>query len=68
VTDRKVIGYIEREEGFYNLYEPAAGATVTHAFISCKYCKLSIYHCMGPKCDAVCIKCFELGDDREFIR
>jgi hypothetical protein len=65
MTDRKVIGYIEREEGFYNLYEPATGTIVTQAFILCKYCESSIYHCMGPKSDAVCIKCFELGDDRE---
>lgn len=44
--DRQHIGYIEREEGFYNLYTPVKGQIVTQAFVLCKYCDSSIYHCM----------------------
>ena len=61
--ERKHIGYIEREEGFYKLYAPVKGQIVTRAFILCKYCDGSIYHCMGPKCDAVCFDCFEKDPD-----
>ena len=57
--ERKHIGYIEREEGFYKLYAPPKGAIVTHAFILCKYCNKAIDSCMGPKYDAVCFDCYE---------
>ena len=57
--DREHIGYIEREEGYYKLYASPKGSIVTHAFILCKYCNGSIYHCMGPKYDAVCFSCYE---------
>ena len=57
--DQKHIGYIEREEGYYKLYSPPKGSIVTHAFILCKYCNGAIYHCMGPKYDAVCLDCFD---------
>ena len=56
---REHIGYIDREEGFYKLYAPPKGSIVTHAFILCKYCDGAIYHCMGPKYDAVCFDCYE---------
>ena len=56
---RKLIGYIEREEGYYPLREPEPGSIVALAFILCKYCDATIYHCMGPKYDAVCLECFE---------
>jgi hypothetical protein len=56
---REHIGYIEREEGFYKLYAPGKGYIVSHAFILCKYCNGAIYHCMGPKYDAVCFTCYE---------
>lgn len=56
---RKLIGYIEREEGYYPLREPEPGSIVTHAFVLCKYCGGAIYPCMGPKYDAVCLECFE---------
>ena len=59
----ELIGYTEREEGFYPLYAPPKGSIVTHAFIHCKYCNGSIYHCMGPKYDAVCIPCFQKDPD-----
>lgn len=59
MDDRKLIGYIEREEGFYPMYEPPKGSIVTHAFINCKYCGNAIYHCMGPKLDAVCLTCYD---------
>jgi hypothetical protein len=59
MDERQHIGYIEREEGFYKLYSPPKDAVVTHALISCKYCNSSIYHCMGPKHDAVCFTCYE---------
>jgi len=46
MNQRELIGYTEREEGFYPLYAPEKGYIVTHAFIHCKYCGGSIYHCM----------------------
>lgn len=57
--ERKQIGWIEREEGYYRLYEPVKGSIVTHAFILCKYCNTTIASCMGPKYDAVCFDCYE---------
>lgn len=60
---KHLIGYIERDEGFYPLYAPGKGYIVTQAFIHCKYCGGSIYHCMGPKYDAVCLECFEKDPD-----
>lgn len=56
--EREHIGYIEREEGYYKLYAPEKGSIVTQAFILCKYCNGAIYHCMGPKYDAVCLDCY----------
>jgi hypothetical protein len=57
--ERKHIGWTEREEGYYKLYAPPKGSIVTHAFILCRYCGGAIYHCMGPRYDAVCLTCFE---------
>lgn len=59
----KLIGYTEREEGFYPLYAPGEGYVVTQAFILCKYCRGSVYHCMGPRSDAVCLTCYEKDPD-----
>ena len=56
--ERKHIGYTEREEGFYPLYEAGKGYIVTQAFIHCKYCNGAISPNMGPKYDAVCIPCY----------
>lgn len=56
---RNIIGYTEREEGYYPLYAPKKNSIVTQAFILCKYCNGSIYHCMGPRYDAVCLKCID---------
>ena len=61
--ERKHIGYIEREEGFYKLYAPVRGQIITQAFILCKYCNGSVYHCMGPKWDAVCFDCYQKDPD-----
>ena len=58
-VDRKQIGWCEREEGFYKIFEPAPGSIVTQALILCKYYNGAIYHCMGPKYDAVCFDCYE---------
>jgi hypothetical protein len=58
--DKELIGYTEREEGFEPLYAPPRGSIVTHAFIQCKYCNCAIYHCMGPRSDAVCLMCHEI--------
>ena len=63
MNQQELIGYTEREEGFYPLYAPPKGSIVTHAFILCKYCNGSIYHCMGPKHDAVCLTCYEKDPD-----
>lgn len=64
--ERKQIGWCEREEGYYKIYEPVPGSIVTQAFILCKYCGGAIYHCMGPRYDAVCLTCYEKDpDERE---
>jgi hypothetical protein len=63
--ERKHIGYIEREEGFYKLYAPIPGSLTTQAFILCKYCSAAIHPCSGPKYDAVCFDCYERGTDRD---
>ena len=60
---KELIGYTEREEGFYPMYAPGKGYIVTQAFIHCKYCEGSIYHCMGPRYDAVCLTCYEKDPD-----
>jgi hypothetical protein len=57
--ERKLIGYTEREEGFYPLYEIPRGYIVTAAFILCKYCRGAIAPMGGPKYDAVCLSCYE---------
>jgi len=36
--ERKLIGYTEREEGFYPMYASQRGFITTAAFILCKYC------------------------------
>jgi len=59
MTDREHIGYIEREEGYNNLYAPPKGSIVTQTFILCKYCNGAIYHCSGPRYDAVCFTCYD---------
>ena len=59
MSDRELIGYTEHETGFEPLYAPPRGSIVTQAFIHCKYCMASIYHCMGPRRDAVCLTCYE---------
>lgn len=57
------ICWAEREEGFYPVFKPRPGYSVTQAFILCKYCNDTIYPCMGPRTDAVCFKCFDLDPD-----
>ena len=61
--EREHIGYTEHEAGFEPLYAPPRGSIVTQAFIHCRYCHGSIYHCMGPKYDAVCLTCYEKDPD-----
>jgi hypothetical protein len=63
VEERKHIGYVVREEGFYKIYAPVKGQIVTKAFILCKYCNGVIYNCTGPKYDAVCFTCYEKAPD-----
>ena len=63
MTDRKLIGYTEREEGFYSLYESPKGSIVTQAFILCRYCQGAISPTMGPRSDAVCLTCYEKDPD-----
>lgn len=56
--DRKLIGYTEREEGYYPMYESPKGSVVTQAFILCRYCSAAISPVMGPRYDAVCLTCY----------
>lgn len=63
MNKRNLIGYTEREEGFYPLYEAEQGTIVTHAFILCKYCNGAISPNRGPRYDAVCIPCYKKDPD-----
>ena len=63
MNERELIGYTEREEGFYPLYAAPRGSIVTQAFILCKYCRGAISSCMGPRSDAVCLTCYEKDPD-----
>ncbi len=58
---RPLLGYIEREEGYYPLYDSPPGSIVTQAFILCKRCSHTISGHGGPKYDAVCLECFKSG-------
>lgn len=59
MTDHKIIGYTERKDGFYPLYETPRGYIVTAAFILCKHCRGAIASMGGPRYDAVCLTCYE---------
>ena len=64
MNERKIVGYTIMDEGpAQPIYEPERGMIVTHAFILCKYCNGAIYHCMGPRYDAVCLDCYEHNTD-----
>jgi hypothetical protein len=53
-----LIGYTEADDGTLTpLFAPERGSIVTHAFILCSRCKGSVYHCMGPNYNAVCLTC-----------
>ena len=55
-----LIGYTEAEDGALTpLFAPPRGSIVTHAFILCSRCGGSVYHCMGPRYNAVCLTCAE---------
>ena len=62
-SGRELIGYTEREEGYYPMYAPPKGSIVTQAFILCKYCNGAISPNSGPRSDAVCIPCYEKDPD-----
>lgn len=61
--ERELIGYTEREEGYYPLYSAPKGSIVTQAFILCKYCNGTISPNMGPRYDAVCLSCYKKDPD-----
>ena len=67
MTDRTLLGYTEREEGFYPLYAAERGSIVTQAFILCRYCNSAISPNMGPRSDAVCIPCYEREPDDRIL-
>ena len=58
--NQELIGYTEREEGYYPMYAPLPGSIVTHAFILCKYCNGAISPNSGPRSDAVCLICHDI--------
>lgn len=58
MQERKLIGYTEREEGYYSLYEAPRGSIVTQAFILCKHCNVAVSPNMGPRYDVLCIPCY----------
>jgi len=59
MTDEKLIGYVEQEEGFEPLYEIPRGYIATAAFILCKHCRGAIASMGGPRYNAVCLTCYE---------
>ncbi len=60
---RILLGYVEREEGYYPIYKTLPGSIVTQAFILCRYCHGAISSTGGPKYDAICLTCFEKDPD-----
>jgi hypothetical protein len=55
-----LIGYTEADDGTLTpLFAPGRDSIVTHAFILCSRCGGNVYHCMGPKRNAVCLTCAE---------
>jgi hypothetical protein len=53
-----VVGYTEQPDGtLLPLFAPPRDSIVTHAFILCSRCGGSVYHCMGPQYNAVCLTC-----------
>ena len=65
MTEPKLIGYTEREDGFDPLYDAKSGSIVTQAFITCKHCCGTISPNMGPRSDAVCLTCYEVVFSKE---
>lgn len=57
--NRKIIGYRELNGQYEPIFEPRIGSIVTQAFILCKECGGSVYHCMGPKFNSICLSCFD---------
>lgn len=55
----ELIGYCEREEGFYPVYAALRGSIVTQAFICCKYCSRAVSTNSGPRYDVLCLSCFD---------
>ena len=62
-NEKEIIGYVQREEGYYSIYKPAKGTILTAALIVCKRCDTIIAGMGGPKPDAICIGCYEAGND-----
>ena len=62
-NEKEIIGYVQREEGYYAIYKPAKGIIQTAALITCKRCDTIIAGMGGPKPDAICIGCYEAGND-----
>ena len=60
-VDKTIIGYVERDEGYYPFYEPIPGGIVTSANIHCKYCSHHVLHYGGPRHDIVCLSCYDKG-------
>ncbi len=60
---RTLLGYTEREEGFYPLYAASRDSIVTQAFILCKYCNAAISPNMGPRYDVLCLDCYNKEPD-----
>ena len=58
-----LLGYVEREEGYYPIYKTPPGYITTQAFILCRYCHGAISSTGGPKYDAVCLTCFDKDPD-----
>lgn len=64
--DDRLVGYIEREEGYYKLYAPHKESSISGNIVSvpifCKYCDNLICHRASqmPVYDVLCLECVDL--------
>lgn len=63
-----IVGYQRTDSGFEPIRKPPRGSIVTHAFIICSKCQGSVYHCSGPRLNALCLPCFRIEDNNPNIK
>jgi hypothetical protein len=63
-----IVGYQITDKGDITpIYKPQQGMVVTHAFIMCSNCGAAIYHCSGPRQNALCLDCVGIENENRNI-